>query len=72
MSSAGALSTGRKVAIAILLLIPFVIYLALNTYNTATPELLGVPFFWWYQTVMLAVTAILFFAAAYLWEHGRR
>ena len=67
-----ALSPARKAAIAVLLLIPFAIYLALPTYDRAQPELLGVPFFWWYQTVMLAVAAVLFFVAAYLWESGSR
>ncbi len=72
MSAQGSPSRLRKVAIAVLLLIPFAIYLALPTYNFKSPELLGVPYFWWYQTVMLAVAAVLFFVAAYLWESGRR
>lgn len=65
------LSTGSKALIAILLIIPFIAYMALPTYNFKNPELLGVPFFYWYQTLWLALSAILFFIAAYIWERGR-
>jgi len=63
----GGLTTGEKVAIAVLLLIPVVFYMA---YNYASPELLGVPFFYWFQTLWLAISAVLFTVAAVIWERG--
>ncbi|MFP3287604.1 MAG: DUF3311 domain-containing protein [Acidilobus sp.] len=39
-------------------------------YNYASPELLGVPFFYWFQTLWLAISAVLFTAAAVIWERG--
>jgi ABC-type Na+ efflux pump permease subunit len=51
---------------AILIVIPFLAYFAIPTYNMVNPEWGGVPFFWWYQTVWLAISAALFFVAAVL------
>ncbi len=70
-SQSKGLSSGSKAVIAVLLIIPFIIYLSLPTYNYRYPELLGVPFFYWYQTLWLALSAVLFFIAAYIWERGR-
>ena len=66
----GGLTTGEKVAIAVLLLIPVVFYMVYQAYNYASPELLGVPFFYWFQTLWLAISAVLFTAAAVIWERG--
>ena len=51
---------------AVLIVIPFFVYFAIPTYNMVNPEWGGVPFFWWYQTVWLALSAVLFFFAAVL------
>ncbi len=51
---------------AVLIVIPFIVYFAIPTYNMVNPEWGGVPFFWWYQTVWLALSAVLFFFAAVL------
>ena len=48
----------------ILLLIPCVIALWGPLYNSMTPTLLGFPFFYWFQLLMIPVSA-LFVAAAY-------
>jgi hypothetical protein len=56
----------KDIVAAILIAIPFVVYFAIPTYNMVTPEWGGVPFFWWYQTVWLAISAFLFFFAAVL------
>ncbi len=60
----------KDIIAAVLIIIPFVVYFAIPTYNMVKPEWDGVPFFWWYQTVWLAVSAALFYAAAVL--IGRR
>jgi hypothetical protein len=60
----------RTAVAAVLILIPFVVYFAIPTYNVVNPEWGGVPFFWWYQTVWLAISALLFYLAAVLM--GRR
>ncbi len=64
-------SVGKDVAAVILLLIPFVAYLDLGSYDKVTPTLYGVPYFYWYQTVWLVITAILFVIAALLLNSGR-
>ena len=64
-------SVGKDVAAVILLLIPFAAYLDLGSYDKVTPTLYGVPYFYWYQTVWLVITAILFVIAALLLNSGR-
>lgn len=56
----------NEIIAGILILIPFVIYMILPLYNFTNPELFGFPFFYWFQTVMLVVCAILFVIAALL------
>ncbi len=51
---------------AILLVIPFIAYVLLPTYDRVSPELAGVSFFYWYQTLWLAISAVMFGVAAYL------
>ncbi|WP_069806529.1 DUF3311 domain-containing protein [Vulcanisaeta thermophila] len=59
-------ATWRKVVAAVLFIIPWIVYLLLPTYNTVSPELGGVPFFYWYQTLWLFITAILYVIAVLL------
>jgi hypothetical protein len=42
-----------------LLLIPFLGVLFPWIFNTDSPELFGIPFFWWYQMAWVPVSAIL-------------
>ena len=56
----------NEIIAGILILIPFVIYIALPLYNSDGPELAGFPFFYWFQTAMLVVSAVFFAIAAYL------
>ena len=50
----------------LLLLIPCVIALWVPLFNSVGPELFGIPFFYWFQLLLLiigaAVTAIVYFA----------
>ncbi|MDP8003718.1 MAG: DUF3311 domain-containing protein [Caldisphaera sp.] len=62
------LSKGRKISIAILLLIPFMVYMLYPTYDKVNPTLGGLSFFYWYQTMWLAISGLLFGIAAYIWE----
>ena len=43
----------------LLLLIPFIVLLWPPFYNFEQPELIGIPFFYWFQLLMVIVTAIL-------------
>jgi hypothetical protein len=43
----------------LLLLVPFVGLLWPPFYNVRTPELLGFPFFYWYQLAWVPITAFL-------------
>lgn len=56
----------------LLLILPFVADLWLPFYNRVTPQLLGIPFFYWWQTAWI-VLAALCILPAYLHEtrHGK-
>ncbi|ACP34448.1 conserved hypothetical protein [Sulfolobus islandicus L.S.2.15] len=58
--------SAKSILAGILLLIPFIVYFAIPTYNKVEPDLGSLPFFYWYQTVWLAISAILFSIAALL------
>ncbi|MGC8687716.1 MAG: DUF3311 domain-containing protein [Candidatus Micrarchaeia archaeon] len=57
---------GRYIAAALLLLIPFAIYCDVWYFNTIAPSVIGLPFYYWFQILMLAVSGIMFYFAAYL------
>ncbi|MBX8631258.1 MAG: DUF3311 domain-containing protein [Thermoplasmata archaeon] len=59
-------SLGKDIAAAILLLIPFVVYFDLPYYDKVNPTLAGVPFYYWFQTLWLLLSAILFIIAAFI------
>jgi hypothetical protein len=56
----------RQIIAAILILIPFAIYFAVPLYNVVQPELGGLSFFYWFQILMLPVSAVFFIIAAFL------
>lgn len=41
------------------LIIPFIATLFPSFYSSASPELWGIPFFYWYQFLWVAITAVL-------------
>ncbi len=57
---------GAYLVAGILMIIPFFAYIVLPLYDKVDPKLVGVPFFYWYQTLWLALSAILFGVAAFL------
>jgi hypothetical protein len=42
-----------------LFVLPFVFTLLPFIYNSRSPELIGMPFFYWYQTAWIVVTAVI-------------
>ena len=50
----------------ILLLIPTLAYIFVNFYNHKSPEFMGLPFFYWFQILMLVVTSIFYALAVFL------
>lgn len=47
----------------LLLLIPYVAVLWVPSYNSRDPEFVGIPFFYWYQLLWIALGALLLFPA---------
>ncbi len=47
----------RYAILALLILIPSFVNLAVPIYNRDLPELFGVPFFYWFQTLWLFASA---------------
>lgn len=43
----------------LLLLVPFIVTLWPPFYNFAQPELIGIPFFYWFQLLWVLITAAL-------------
>lgn len=56
----------RQELAAVLIIIPFLVYFAVPLYNVVNPSIDGLPFFYWFQMLMLPITAILLFKAAKL------
>ncbi|HJU14635.1 MAG TPA: DUF3311 domain-containing protein [Candidatus Nitrosotalea sp.] len=61
-------SKNRYILIAVLVLIPIAIDLGVPIYNREAPELFGMPFFYWFQTLWLFVSAAFYMAYARLAE----
>ncbi|MFI5532756.1 DUF3311 domain-containing protein [Kitasatospora sp. NPDC051853] len=57
--------TPARVIAGICLLLPVVAMLWVSSYTKATPELGGMPFFYWYQLAWVPLSAV-FTVAAYL------
>jgi hypothetical protein len=55
----------NRAALAILLLIPIVANLSVTLYNISAPAELGLPFFWWFQILLLPISAIFYLAYAF-------
>lgn len=56
----------RYIVLALLILIPSFVNLGIPIYNRDAPELFGLPFFYWFQTVWLFATAGFYMVFAYL------
>ncbi len=54
-----------------LLLIPYVTMLWVPSYNSLQPSLAGIPFFYWYQFMWIALTAVVIWVV-YMLSHGGR
>ncbi len=51
----------------LLLLIPFIVTLWPPFYNFDQPELIGIPFFYWFQLLWIIITALLM-ASLYIFK----
>ena len=58
-------SPAVRAVVAVLLIAPFVIYLAVPSYARVKPRLAGFPFFYWWQLLWVIITAV-FIGIAYL------
>ncbi len=61
---------GIHVVQIILLLIPSIVNFFTPLYNSATPTALGLPFFYWFQIVMLPISALFYLVYSYLQRHS--
>jgi hypothetical protein len=59
-----------RVVVALLLIAPFVVYLAVPSYARVKPRLAGFPFFYWWQLLWVVITAV-FIGIAYFLTHPR-
>jgi hypothetical protein len=54
------------VLLALLILIPSTVNLAVPLYNIDLPELFGMPFFYWFQTIWLVFCSGFYLAYVYI------
>ncbi|AWR94106.1 DUF3311 domain-containing protein [Acidianus brierleyi] len=54
--------------LGIVLLIDIIIYSLYPLFNKITPELFGIPFFYWYQTILLVITSLAFLGVSFIKE----
>jgi hypothetical protein len=57
--SAGTRGSGWRRLVPLLLIIPFIGTLWVSSYASLQPELWGIPFFYWYQFLWIAIGAFL-------------
>ncbi|MBO2455014.1 DUF3311 domain-containing protein [Actinomadura barringtoniae] len=48
----------HRVVAGVLLAVPFVVYLAVPSYEKEDPKLAGFPFFYWWQLLWVVLTAV--------------
>ncbi|TLX67268.1 MAG: DUF3311 domain-containing protein [Thaumarchaeota archaeon] len=56
----------RHIILALFILIPSAVNLYVPLYNRDTPELFGLPFFYWFQTIWLVGCSGFYLAFAHL------
>jgi hypothetical protein len=66
------LPVGPAVAAGLLLLVPIVVLLIVPLYAREDPTLLGFPFFYWFQLLMVIVASALTFVAFAIVQRARR
>ncbi len=54
----------------LMLLVPYVAFFCVPFYNRITPELFGIPFFYWWQILWVVLTAVCI-VPVYLHQQGR-
>ncbi len=52
----------KHIVLALLILIPSITNLAVPIYNKASPEFLGLPFFYWFQIAWLFIAPAFYLA----------
>ena len=62
---------GIHVVLILLLLIPSLVNFLTPLYDVATPTALGLPFFYWFQIVMLPISAVFYLVFSYLQRDSR-
>jgi hypothetical protein len=62
---------GRYVVLFLLILIPSVVNLSISLYNRNMPELFGIPFFYWFQTLWLVCCSGFYMGFAYLMDGSK-
>jgi len=62
----------RYVILALLILVPSIINLLTPLYNRREPEFLGMPFFYWFQMVWLALCSGFYLGFARLMSGGKK
>jgi hypothetical protein len=54
------MKTKFYLALFIVLIIDIILYSIFPFFNKVTPELFGLPFFYWYQTILLVISSLMF------------
>jgi hypothetical protein len=62
------------ITLAVLILIPSTVNLLVPLYNKEMPDIIGIPFFYWFQTIWLVVCSGFYLAFAFFMnkEEGKK
>jgi membrane protein implicated in regulation of membrane protease activity len=61
---------GSVILLVLLLLVPSIVNFWTPLYNFAAPSEFGLPFFYWFQIIMLPISAVFYLIFSYI--EGRR
>jgi hypothetical protein len=53
----------------VLLLVPCILALWVPLYNSIAPPLFGIPFFFWFQLILVPISALTILAADRIWKN---
>lgn len=57
---------GKHAAALVILLVGIILQLITPLYNRVSPDIAGLPFFYWFQTLLLLIVTFMYVGTAYL------
>ena len=65
-ASSVSANNSTRIALALLILVPIFVNFFVPIYNYTSPKLGGLPFFYWFQTLLLVLSSIPYLVFSYI------